>query len=76
MPAMPIIRDNETYLTTQEACNFLEVSRQTINRLVREGRLHQHKQGITRTVYYRQAELEKIRQIHQVEPDVEPDVEQ
>jgi excisionase family DNA binding protein len=71
MSVMPIIRDNETYLTTQEACNFLGVSRQTINRLVREGRLHQNKQGITRTVYYRQSELERIAEIHQVEPDEE-----
>lgn len=71
MSVMPIIRDNETYLTTQEACNFLGVSRQTINRLVREGRLHQNKQGITRTVYYRQSELERIAEIQQVEPDEE-----
>lgn len=67
MPVMPIIRDNETYLTTQEACDFLGVSRQTINRLVREGRLRQHKQGITRTVYYRQSELERIAEIQPVD---------
>lgn len=68
---MPMIKNNETYLTTEEARAFLQVTRQTINRLVREGRLQQYKQGITRTVYYKQAELEALTDIHPVEHDNE-----
>ena len=67
MPIMPIVKDGQTYLSTQEACDFLGVSRQTINRLVSQGRLHQFKQGITRTVYYKQSELERIAQIGPIE---------
>lgn len=63
MPVMTIIKDGKKYLTTQEACTFLGVSRQTINRLVNEKKLHQYKQGVTRTVYYEQSELERIAEI-------------
>jgi excisionase family DNA binding protein len=71
MTTMPIIRDNETYLTTQEACDFLGVSRQTLNRLVKRGKLHQNRMGVTRTVYYRQSELERIATIEQIDDDDE-----
>ena len=64
---MPMIKNNETYLNTEEARKFLRVSRQTINNLVREGRLQQYKQGITRTVYYKQTELEALTDIRPVE---------
>jgi DNA binding domain, excisionase family len=67
MVNMPVIRDNESYLTTQEACDFLHVSRQTINRLVHEGKLHKHKQGVTKFVYYQQSELEKIREMYRLD---------
>lgn len=63
MPVMTIIKDGKTYLTTQEACTFLGVSRQTVNRLVNEKKLHQFKQGVTRAVYYEQSELEAIASI-------------
>lgn len=69
MPNMPIIRNGETYLTTQEACDFLHVSRQTINRLVRDNKLTKHKQEVTRFVYYRQSELEEIQKLYQINSD-------
>jgi excisionase family DNA binding protein len=76
MSTMPIVRDDETYLTTQEACDFLHVSRQTVNRLVRQGRLHQHKQGVTRTVYYLQSELAQVAEIQPIKQPTEDPGEQ
>lgn len=67
MTIMPIIRNGETFLSTSEACSFLNVSRQTVNKLVKDGRLHQNKQGIGRTVFYSKAELERLAAIRQIE---------
>jgi excisionase family DNA binding protein len=71
MTTMPVHRGNETYFTTQEACDFLGVSRQTLNRLVKKGRLRQNRMGVTRTVYYRQSELEQIATIEPIDEDEE-----
>lgn len=68
---MTMIKNNETYLNTEEACEFLGVTRQTINRLVREGRLQQYKQGLYRTVYYKQTELQALTDIRPVDRDDE-----
>lgn len=60
MPTMSIVKNGEKYLTQTEAMQFLGVSRQTLWRLVQTKRLHQYKQGITRSVYYKQADLERL----------------
>ncbi len=64
---MTIIKDGETYLSTDEACDFLGVARQTLSRYVREGRVQQYRQGITRTIYYKQTELQTLIDIRPVE---------
>lgn len=66
---MPMIKNNVVYLSTDEACQFLGVTRQTVNRLVREKRLHQYKQGISRTIYYKQSELETLTDIRPIETE-------
>jgi excisionase family DNA binding protein len=64
---MTLIKNDITYLTTEEACTTLGVSRQTINNLVKQKSLHQYKMGFTRTVYYRQSEVEALTDIHPVD---------
>ena len=64
---MAFTKGNETYLTTQEVCEKLRVSRQTVNRLVKIGKLKQYKQPASpRYVYYKQSEVEAIQRIDSV----------
>jgi excisionase family DNA binding protein len=67
--AMTIEIDGETYYTTEEACSYLGVSRDTLNRMAKDGRLHKYRQGFARTVYYRQTELEALRAMRPIEGD-------
>ena len=60
-------KDIDEFLTTEEAMKFLNTSRQTINRLAREGKLQQYKQGYTRTVYYKKADLINLKFIRPVD---------
>lgn len=66
---MPIVKNNETYLTTEEACRFLGVTRQTINELVRDKRLQKYKQGIGRNVLYKQVELEALTDVYPIDTE-------
>lgn len=71
MITMPRTEGDETFLTTQEACTHLGVSRQTINRYVNSGKLHQYKRGVTRTVYYKLSELNQLSEFTEVEQEEE-----
>jgi len=66
---MPIQKDGDTFLNTEETMKFLKTSRQTINRLVKEGRLAQYKQGFTQKVYYKQSELETLTDLYRVDKE-------
>jgi len=70
---MPIQMDGETYYSTDEACSYLGVSRDTLNRMTKDGRLHKYRQGFARTVYYRQSELDALRALRQVDDENEED---
>ena len=59
--------DGETYYSTQEACYYLGVSRETLNQMTKDGRLSKYRQGFSRTVYYRKAELDDLKRIRRVE---------
>ncbi len=63
---MPIQMDGETYYSTDEACDYINVSRDTLNRMTKDGRLHKYRQGFSRTVYYRQIELDALKVMRQV----------
>lgn len=52
--------ENERYLTTKEAYEFLGVTRRTLERYAEQGRVTRYKRGITRNVYYKQSELERL----------------
>ena len=61
--------NGETYHGTEEARSYLGVSRDTLNRMTRDDRLHKYRQGFARTVYYRQAELDALRTMRPIEDD-------
>jgi excisionase family DNA binding protein len=61
--------DGETYYSTEEACDYLGISRDTINRMTKDGRLRKYRQGFARTVYYRKSELDALKAIRPVEDD-------
>ncbi len=67
--AMTIQIDGETYHSTEEACSYLGISRDTLNRMAKDGRLHKYRQGFARTVYYRQVELDALRTMRPIEGD-------
>lgn len=64
---MPIEINQETYLSTKEACNYLGVSRETLNNMVQDGSLQKYKQGFARTVYYKQTELDNLRNMRKID---------
>jgi len=65
--------DGGTYYSTDEACSYLGVSRDTLNRMSKDGRLHKYRQGFARTVYYRQSELDALKAIRKVDDGDEGD---
>ena len=66
---MPIQIDGETYYTTEEASDYLGVSRDTLNRMAGDGRLRKYRQGFARTVYYRQSELDDLKAMRPVDEE-------
>jgi excisionase family DNA binding protein len=52
--------DGETFLTTNEACRAIGVSRETLNRYVNNGLIKRYKKGITRNAYYKQADVNEL----------------
>jgi excisionase family DNA binding protein len=66
---MPVLIDGETYHSTEEACDYLGVSRDTLNRMAGDGRLRKYRQGFARTVYYRQSELDALKAMRPVDKE-------
>src|SRR6266568_3545 len=48
-------QDTDEYLTPDEACRYLGVTRRTLERYGEEGRLTKYKRGITRNVFYKKS---------------------
>ena len=55
-----VMQGEEKYLTTKEACEFLGVTRRSLERYAEQGRITRYKRGITRAVYYKQSELARL----------------
>lgn len=55
-----IEHEGDEYVTPSEAASMLGVSRQTIDRWGREGRITRYRRGIMRGVYYRRTEIESL----------------
>ncbi len=69
MSVMPLVIDGEEYLTTNEACSMLGISRMQLYRLVKQKKLYQHKRGVTRTPYYKLTDVERLGEIRQVDDE-------
>jgi excisionase family DNA binding protein len=61
--------EGEIYLSTQEASDYLGVSRETLNQMTKDGRLAKYRQGFSRTVYYKRTELDDLKRIRRVDDD-------
>ncbi len=66
---MPIMVDNVEYMSVLEACEYLNVSRQTLRLRAKENHILVYKQGITRNVYYKKADLDSLKALRPVDPD-------
>ncbi len=56
--------DEDGYLTPQEACEYLGVSRRTLERYVETGRITKYRRGIKRAVFFKRVELDRLLEIH------------
>lgn len=58
---MPVTINGETCYSTTEACEYLGVSRETLNNYVRRYSLTRYKKGLSNTKYYKQTDLRRIK---------------
>jgi excisionase family DNA binding protein len=61
--------NGEGYLTPQEACDYLGVSRRTLERYAETGRITKYRRGIKREVFFKRAELDRLLEIRPDERD-------
>ena len=67
---MPTIINDEEYLTIAESCEYLGgVSRETLRRRTKDAGIQRYTRGVTRTVYYRKADLDKLLELRPVQDD-------
>jgi excisionase family DNA binding protein len=65
---MPLIIDNEEYLSVDEACAYLGgVSRETLRRRTKASGIKKYSRGVTRNVYYRKIDLDRLNQLRPVD---------
>ena len=65
-------RDDEDFLTSEEAGKRLNVSSRTLERYVKDGLLKKYRRKVGREVYYKRSEVEDLLRIRPVE-DLEDD---
>jgi excisionase family DNA binding protein len=53
-------QDYNEYLTPEEACAILGVSRRTLERYADSGRIRKYRRGI-RNIFFKRSEVEKLR---------------
>jgi hypothetical protein len=59
--AMPIVIDNEEYYNIEESCKYLGgISRETLRRRTEEAGIQKFTRGVTRRVYYRKSDLDRL----------------
>jgi len=69
---MPVIAGNEEYYTVAEACEYLGgISNQTLRQRAKANGIRPYRQGISRNVYYRKSDLDKMKEFRPVEYDDE-----
>jgi hypothetical protein len=59
---MPIKVDNEEYYTVAEACEYLgNITPQTLRNRAKANGVLAYKQGVTKHVYYRKSDLDRLK---------------
>ncbi len=58
---MPIDIDGETYYSVNEACEYLDITRDTLYRRINEGRLQKYTPGAKNRTYFRLKDLDALR---------------
>lgn len=66
---MPIVINNETYYTVNEALAYLGISRDTLYRRIDEGKLQKYRHGAKNRVYFRLDNLKALNELHPAEKD-------
>jgi excisionase family DNA binding protein len=60
--------DEGEYVTADQACDILEVTRRTLDRYVEAGRIRKYRRGI-RNVVFRRTDVERLkRELEEVRP--------
>jgi len=73
---MPIKVDNEEYYTVAEACEYLgNITAQTLRNRAKANGVLVYKQGISKNVYYRKSDLDRLKAFRPVNRDEEQDSE-
>lgn len=73
---MPIIVDNEEYLSIAESCEYLGgITSQTLRVRAKANDIYGYRQGISRNVYYKKSDLDKLKAFRPIRPDEEDDGE-
>jgi excisionase family DNA binding protein len=55
--------EEKEYMTLKEACQYLGVSRQTINNYVKTGKLTRYERDAPHVTLYKKSELDELRKI-------------
>ncbi len=67
---MPVRVDDEEYYTIAEACEYLGgISAQTLRLRARENHVQPYKQGLSKKIYYRKSDLDRITAFRPVNRD-------
>lgn len=73
---MPIKVDNEEYYTVAEACKYLgNITPQTLRNRAKANGVLAYKQGVTKNVYYRKSDLDRLKAFRPVIRDGDQDNE-
>jgi DNA-binding transcriptional MerR regulator len=68
---MPIIENNEIYLSVKEAYGQLGISRQALDGYVKRGLLKKYPRDLGKRVFFKQSEIDNLKRIKQPEEQTE-----
>lgn len=63
----------DEYITIDEACAILGVSRATLHNYFKQGKVQKYNKGITRRVLYKRTEIERLAEIKPAEKEHQED---
>ena len=60
------LQENEESLTAKEACEYLGISRSTLERYAAEGLVTKYQRGTKRTVFFKKSDLDRLLEIYPI----------